>query len=166
MKTTLVTKYKIITLTNPWHWIATGFGAGMCPIMPGTVASLVAILLWFFLVLLPWECYLLVVIFIMLLGIYCCHRTACDIGIHDHSCIVLDEFIGIWITLMMISTDHWKYILIGFCLFRFIDIWKPWPIRWLDRNVQGGVGIVIDDVAAGMVSAGILYCAEYYCVLN
>ncbi|AIN47526.1 phosphatidylglycerophosphatase A [Candidatus Palibaumannia cicadellinicola] len=148
---------KPIELSNPLHLLATGFGSGMFYWMPGTVGSLVAILLWFLLLsFLPWPLDLLVVILSIFLGIYVCHHTACDIGVHDHSCIVWDEFIGMWLTLIALPRNDWRWVITGFLLFRFLDIWKPWPISWLDRKVQGGIGIIIDDVVASMIAAGIL----------
>ncbi|MCR3755811.1 MAG: phosphatidylglycerophosphatase A [Sodalis sp. Psp] len=151
----LIAKQRI-KFSNPWHLLATGFGSGMFPWMPGTVGSLVAIPFWCLLVLLPWPFYLLAVMLSFYLGVYWCHKTACDIGVHDHGCIVWDEFVGMWITLMALPVIDWQWVLAGFFLFRLLDTWKPWPIRWLDRNVKGGIGIVIDDVVAGIIAACIL----------
>ncbi len=78
-------------------------------------------------------------------------------GVHDHGSIVWDEFIGMWITLMALPTTDWQWVAAGFVIFRILDMWKPWPIRWFDRNVHGGMGIMIDDIVAGVISAGILY---------
>lgn len=78
-------------------------------------------------------------------------------GVHDHGSIVWDEFIGMWITLMALPTNDWQWVTAGFVIFRILDMWKPWPIRWFDRNVHGGMGIMIDDIVAGVISAGILY---------
>ncbi|VFS80805.1 phosphatidylglycerophosphatase A [Salmonella enterica subsp. enterica] len=67
----------------------------------------------------------------------------------DHGSIVWDEFIGMWITLMALPTTDWQWVAAGFVIFRILDMWKPWPIRWFDRNVHGGMGIMIDDIVAG-----------------
>ncbi|XNM89719.1 phosphatidylglycerophosphatase A [Escherichia coli] len=91
------------------------------------------------------------------IGVYLCHQTAKDMGVHDHGSIVWDEFIGMWITLMALPTNDWQWVAAGFVIFRILDMWKPWPIRWFDRNVHGGMGIMIDDIIAGVISAGILY---------
>ena len=99
----------------------------------------------------------LVVMLGICIGVYLCHQTAKDMGVHDHGSIVWDEFIGMWITLMALPTNDWQWVAAGFVIFRILDMWKPWPIRWFDRNVHGGMGIMIDDIVAGVISAGILY---------
>ncbi|XOD70296.1 MAG: phosphatidylglycerophosphatase A [Sodalis sp. (in: enterobacteria)] len=150
-----------IKLSDPYHLLATGFGSGMFPWMPGTVGSLAAIPFWCLLLLLPWQFYLLAIIFSIFLGIYVCHQTALDMGVHDHGCIVLDEFIGMWIILTVLPVHNWQWILTGFLLFRLLDIWKPWPICWLHCKVHGGIGIIIDDVVAGISTVCVIYWIEY-----
>ncbi|MGP4123596.1 MAG: phosphatidylglycerophosphatase A [Sodalis sp. (in: enterobacteria)] len=145
-----------INLTNPCHLLATGFGSGMFPWMPGTVGSLAAVPFWYLLVLLPWQLYSLAVMFSLCFGVYFCRQTARDMCVHDHNCIVWDEFVGMWITLMPLTVNDWRWMLTGFFLFRLLDILKPWPIIWFDRNVHGGIGIMIDDMIAGSISAGFL----------
>ena len=103
------------------------------------------------------QLYSLVVMLGICIGVYLCHQTAKDMGVHDHGSIVWDEFIGMWITLMALPTNDWQWVAAGFVIFRILDMWKPWPIRWFDRNVHGGMGIMIDDIVAGVISAGILY---------
>jgi phosphatidylglycerophosphatase A len=71
--------------------------------------------------------------------------------VHDHGGIVFDEFVGFWITMFMVP-NGWPWILAGFAAFRLFDIWKPWPIRWVDRHVEGGFGIMFDDVVAGVAA--------------
>ncbi|AXF74878.1 phosphatidylglycerophosphatase A [Erwinia tracheiphila] len=154
-----------LKMSNPWHLLATGFGSGLCPWVPGTVGSLASIPFWCLMTLLPQDLYSLVVMFGICIGVYLCHRTAKDMGVHDHGCIVWDEFIGMWITLMAIPVNSWQWVLAGFVIFRILDIWKPWPIRWFDRNVHGGMGIMIDDIIAGIISAGILYIAGHHLVM-
>lgn len=146
-----------ITLRNPWHMLSTGFGSGLFPWMPGTIGSLAAIPFWCLLIQLPWQLYSLAVMSAICLGIYACHQTAKDMRVHDHGCIVWDEFVGMWITLIALPVNNWRWVLIGFVLFRLLDIWKPWPIRWFDREVRGGVGIMIDDIAAGIIGALLIY---------
>ncbi len=68
--------------------------------------------------------------------------------IHDHGSIVWDEFIGMWMTLMGMPLVNWQWILISFVLFRFFDMLKPWPISWIDRQIDGGLGIMLDDIIA------------------
>jgi phosphatidylglycerophosphatase A len=62
-----------------------------------------------------------------------------------------------WITLMALPTLDWQWVAAGFVIFRIFDMWKPWPIRWFDRNIHGGMGIMVDDIVAGVISAGVLY---------
>ncbi len=146
-------------LSNPWHLLATGFGSGLSPWVPGTTGSLAAIPFWWLMARLPQDLYSLIVLFGISIGVYICHRTAKDMGVHDHGSIVWDEFIGMWITLMAIPNNSWKWLLAGFVVFRIFDMWKPWPIRWFDRNVHGGMGIMVDDIIAGVISAALLYGA-------
>ncbi|MGV3345529.1 phosphatidylglycerophosphatase A [Enterobacteriaceae bacterium LUAb1] len=149
-------------MRNPWHVLATGFGSGLIPWIPGTMGSLAAIPFWYLLIRLPTAIYSLVILFGICIGVYLCHRTARDMGVHDHGSIVWDEFIGMWITLMAIPVVSWQWVLTGFVVFRVLDMWKPWPIRWFDKNVQGGMGIMIDDIVAGVFSALILWLAARY----
>ncbi len=95
-----------LRMANPWHLLATGFGSGLSPIVPGTVGSLAAIPFWWVMTLLPWQLYSLVVLMGICVGVYLCHRTASDMGVHDHGSIVWDEFIGMWITLMALPSDE------------------------------------------------------------
>ncbi|MEZ2586730.1 phosphatidylglycerophosphatase A [Kluyvera intermedia] len=151
-----------LNLGNPWHLLATGFGSGLSPIMPGTMGSLASIPFWYLLTFLPLQVYSLVVMFGICIGVYICRRTARDMGTHDHGSIVWDEFIGMWITLMAIPVISWQWVLAGFVVFRIFDMWKPWPIRWFDRNIHGGMGIMVDDIIAGVISAGILYVVGHH----
>ncbi|KAA5970160.1 MAG: phosphatidylglycerophosphatase [Pantoea eucrina] len=148
-----------LRMRNPWHLLATGFGSGLSPFMPGTVGSVAAIPFWWLMTFLPLQLYSLVVLVGISVGVYLCHRTARDMGVHDHGSIVWDEFIGMWITLMAIPVLNGWWVLAGFVIFRIFDIWKPWPIRWFDKNVHGGMGIMVDDIIAGVVSAAVLYGA-------
>lgn len=137
---------------NPVHFLAFGFGSGAVPKAPGTAGTLVAMLIYIALPpLAPWMQLLLIVLG-MLLGIWLCGRTAADLGVHDHGGIVWDEFIGYWITMFM-APQGWFWPLLGFALFRVLDIFKPWPIKWVDKQVKGGIGIMLDDVLAGIMAA-------------
>jgi phosphatidylglycerophosphatase A len=110
--------------------------------------------------LLPLPGYVLVLVLAAGLGIYLCGRTARDLGVHDHPGIVWDEFVGFWITMLLVPV-HWVWILAGFVLFRLFDIWKPWPIRLVDRQVHGGFGIMLDDVLAGVYAWLVLQLLLY-----
>ncbi len=142
-------------LVDPRNFLALGFGSGLSPWAPGTAGTLVAIPLYLLcanLALLP---YLLITLAGLLLGFYLCEFTARKLGVHDHPGIVWDEIVGYFIT-MIAAPPGWTWIVAGFLLFRLFDIVKPWPIRWLDRQVKGGVGIMLDDVVAGLFAAGCL----------
>ena len=146
-----------LRLSNPIHFLATGFGSGLAPIMPGTIGTIAAIPVYLLLV--HFSAWLLVAVILVgsVVGIYLCDRTAKDMQVHDHGSIVWDEFIGFWITMLAVSTSDWRAVLLGFLLFRFFDIIKPWPIRWLDKKVHGGLGIMLDDIVAGIFAAICLY---------
>lgn len=96
-----------------------------------------------------------------IVGIAICDISAKRMGVHDHPGIVWDEFVGYWIT-MFLAPAGWMWIIIGFVLFRIFDILKPWPIRWLDRHVGGGFGIMIDDVLAGLFAFGVVQGLHLY----
>ncbi len=136
---------------NPVHFAAFGFGSGAAPVAPGTFGTAMAALLYVLLpAMSPWV-YATFVLMSFVAGIWLCGTTARDIGVEDHGGIVWDEFVGYWITMFMAPAGWW-WIVIGFLLFRLFDIVKPWPIRWLDRNVAGGFGVMIDDVLAGLMA--------------
>ena len=153
---------------NPWHWLAFGLGSGFSPYAPGTMGSLLGVVFFAPLSLLPLMSYLAWLLFSVILGIYVCEVTSRDLGVHDHSGIVFDEFVGQWLALLpLVITRHQGPLLLlaGFILFRFFDILKPWPIRWMDKHIGGGVGIMMDDVAAGLLAAAgvmLLIIRGYY----
>lgn len=133
---------------NPWHFIAFGFGSGAMRKAPGTWGSLVGLLFVPLLQLLPHWGYGLILLLGSLFGFWLCGKVSRDLGVHDHGGIVWDEIVGIWITLWL-APPGWPWLLVGFLLFRLLDILKPWPISWVDRRVHGGVGIMLDDLLAG-----------------
>ncbi|MAD58154.1 MAG: phosphatidylglycerophosphatase A [Porticoccus sp.] len=145
-------------LQNPIHLLAFGFGAGLFVKAPGTVGTLLGILVWVFLAKLAIASYIIVLVIVTLFGVYICGKTAKDLKAHDHSGIVWDEIVGIWLAMIMIPVS-WGWILASFLLFRFLDILKPWPISWLDKNVSGGIGIMADDLLAGAFTSTILFLA-------
>ncbi|MGK0475626.1 MAG: phosphatidylglycerophosphatase A [Oleispira sp.] len=144
-------------LRNPIHLLAFGLGSGCAPKAPGTFGTLAAIPFWWlFLQDVPLIPYLCVLIAGFAFGVYLCEQTSKDLGVHDHGGIVWDEWIGLWITYIALPAGI-EWIIIGFALFRFFDILKPWPIKWLDEKVHGGFGIMIDDVLAGVFA---LICVQ------
>jgi len=141
------------------HWIAFGLGSGLIPRAPGTFGTLAAIPLYWLLSPLSAGPYLGVVTVLFGLGIWACGRTARDLGGEDPAAIVWDEVVG-YLVAMTFAPAGWPWVLAGFVLFRVLDIWKPWPIRWLDRRVHGGLGIMLDDLAAGALAGLILWLAS------
>ena len=143
-------------LTHPFHWLAFGLGSGLAPKAPGTFGTIAALPVWWLLLdgvpLLP---YLGILIAGFAFGVLICERTSDHLGVHDHGGIVWDEWIGMWIALLLVPTG-WLWVLYAFVLFRVFDILKPWPIGWLDRRVKGGFGIMIDDVLAGIMALVVL----------
>ncbi|PIE00975.1 MAG: phosphatidylglycerophosphatase A [Thiothrix nivea] len=142
-------------LKSPVHFLAFGLGSGLSPKAPGTVGTLAAIPLYLLLMPLSPAYYLLVVLLAAGLGIWLCGQSAQLLGVHDHGGIVWDEFVGFWITMFMAPAGGW-WIVLGFVLFRLFDIWKPWPIRVIDRKVDGGLGIMLDDMLAGVFALLVL----------
>ncbi|BAO43779.1 phosphatidylglycerophosphatase A family protein [Thiolapillus brandeum] len=136
-------------LKNPVHLLAFGFGSGCAPLVPGTFGTLAAVPIYVLLSRLPLSLYLLVLAGVIVAGIWLCGRASRELGVHDHGGIVWDEFAGYFVT-MIAAPPGWQGILLGFFLFRLFDIWKPWPIGWLDKKVAGGLGIMVDDLLAGV----------------
>jgi phosphatidylglycerophosphatase A len=136
---------------NPVHFLAFGLGSGAAPRAPGTFGTLAAVLIYLALPTMSPLAYAVFLLAGFLLGVWICGKTARDIGVHDHGGIVWDEFIGFWLC-MFLAPPGLFWLLSGFVLFRVFDIVKPWPIRWFDRHVHGGFGIMIDDVLAGMMA--------------
>ncbi|MGB0721928.1 MAG: phosphatidylglycerophosphatase A [Gammaproteobacteria bacterium] len=133
---------------DPVLFAAFGFGSGLAPRAPGTFGTVAALALF---PLLPSDplAYAIAVFVALVVGIPLCGAASSRLGVHDHGGIVWDEFVGLWIALFMLP-DGWVWWVFGFALFRVFDIVKPWPIGWLDRRVQGGWGIMVDDVIAGL----------------
>ncbi len=146
---------------NPIHLASFGLGSGLVPKAPGTFGTLMAIPLWLLLQPLSLPVYLAVVLVAFGFGVFCCGYTAKAMGVHDDGSIVWDEFVGLWITMCAVPAEP-LWILAGFALFRLFDILKPWPIKWLDKQVHGGFGIMIDDVLAGVFAAVLLQLALMY----
>lgn len=136
------------------RWLASAFGAGWSPKAPGTVGSLVGLLVALpvyslFPSLFPW-----LALSLLFLAILVCNRAVVEEKEADPSWIVLDEIVGIWVA-MVGAPLEWPVLLIGFLLFRLFDIWKPWPARAAEK-LPAGFGIVLDDVIAGLYTALIL----------
>jgi phosphatidylglycerophosphatase A len=145
-------------LRHPAQLLAFGFGSGLVPKAPGTAGTLLAIPLY--LLFAQWSLlyYTGVVALAALLGVWICDVASRQLQAHDHPGIVWDEFVGFWITLWAVPLD-WRWIIAGFLVFRLYDILKPWPVSVLDKKVGGGLGIMIDDMLAGVMACLTLHIA-------
>ena len=136
---------------NPIHFLSFGLGSGAMPIAPGTFGTMVGMLIYSLLPSMSSDVYGVFLFLTFLLGVWLCGKTSFDLGVHDHPGIVFDEFVGLWITYFMVPEGS-QWLICGFCFFRIFDILKPWPIKWADVNINGGLGIMLDDVLAGIIS--------------
>ncbi len=147
---------KNLDLKDPLQLIAVGFGSGLFPKAPGTMGSLFALPFCMGLVYLDSLVLLTVIILGFAIGVICSSHTEKVMGMHDNSAIVIDEIVGMFIAVAFYPPVWWLTIL-AFILFRVFDILKPYPISYLDRKIQGGLGIMLDDVAAGALAC---LCAQ------
>lgn len=135
-------------LRHPAHFIALAFGTGLAPVAPGTFGTLLAVPV--FAVLSAWlpplSLFGLIVI-LFGIGIWACERTARDLGIADHGSMNWDELVAFLLVLLM-TPASWAWQAFAFVAFRFFDIVKPPPIRYFERTLKGGLGVMFDDVIA------------------
>lgn len=136
-----------------WHpvsLLATWFGSGLLPWLPGTWGSLAALPFAWIVVGLggPWALVAALVL-VFAVGVWAADVYSRRAGIDDPGAIVIDEVVGQWLVLLVVPPDPLLYVL-GFIVFRTLDIWKPWPVRWADRYVKGGLGVMLDDSLAAI----------------
>ncbi|MDX1381461.1 MAG: phosphatidylglycerophosphatase A [Xanthomonadales bacterium] len=148
-----------VALATPTGFLATGFGAGLAPRAPGTFGTLAAVPFAIVLKSLPAGVFAMAWIALLLLGVVLCSAAGKRIGVPDHGAIVWDEMVGYWLAVALVPL-HWAWLAAAFALFRVFDIAKPWPVGWLERHVPGGWGVMLDDVAAGALTLGLLFAAE------
>ncbi|MDG6772792.1 phosphatidylglycerophosphatase A [Thiomicrorhabdus sp. ZW0627] len=146
-------------IQSPVLLLGFGFGSGLASKGPGTVGTLLGLLL--FLPVLLWSETLAWVILALatVTGSWICGRSSEMLGVHDHGGIVWDEFVGIWLVLLCLPEQTGWYWLFAFIAFRIFDIAKPWPISWADKSVSGGFGIMLDDVLAALVAIGFIWAS-------
>jgi thiamine-monophosphate kinase len=154
------TKPKPTPFSNPIQFLAFGFGSGLAPKAPGTAGTVMAIPLYLLMSNLSLPLYTAVTLIGCIVGIWICGRASAQLKVHDHPGIVWDEFAGFWITMWALPTC-WLSVVLGFAAFRFLDIVKPWPIRYFDKNAGGGFGIMIDDILAGIASCAVVHGVLY-----
>ncbi len=146
---------------DPARWLATWFGCGYAPVAPGTAGSAAAVVIaWVWSCLFPWNQWhwLAAVAVVTPLGVWASGAVARGMGQDDPAIVVIDEVAGQWLTLAVVPALDWKNALSAFLLFRLFDIWKPPPVRRLER-LGGGFGIMADDLAAGLYSVAVLLAA-------
>jgi phosphatidylglycerophosphatase A len=142
--------------------VATFFGVGLSPVAPGTIGSIVALPLA--VLLLHWPILFsgVTLLALFVLGTWCANHLERCTGLHDAQIIVIDEVVGQCLTLLILGTwflthiDPYVLLALSFVSFRLIDIVKPWPVSWLDQQIGGGLGVMVDDVAAALIAAGLV----------
>jgi phosphatidylglycerophosphatase A len=147
-------------LAHPVHFFSLGFGSGLVPRAPGTAGTLVGVLLYLSIGTLHWVYYLSLVVLLFIAGIWICAYTTKALNVADHPAIVWDEIVG-YLATMAFAPPGWMWIIAGFISFRVFDIWKPWPIGMIDRQLKGGIGIMMDDVVAAIFSLTLLQIIVY-----
>lgn len=143
-------------LAHPLGWLATGAGSGLSPKAPGTAGSIAGLLPWLLLAQLPPLAYLAVTALVFVLGTWSANWVIDRTGVQDPGAVVVDEWVGLWLALFLVPAG-WGWVLAGFVLFRLFDILKPWPCSWADHRLKGGMGVMIDDVFAGLYA---LFCVH------
>jgi len=154
--------------------IATAFGAGYSPIAPGTCGTLAAVPLVWALSGLSTPVFAAITVLVTLLGIAAAEHADRAWGTHDAQKIVIDEVAGYMVTMIPfdpawsrgIGRDHWVALAVGVVAFRLFDIVKPPPVRWLDDNLPGGWGVVLDDIAAGVMGAIVVGALAHFGALD
>ena len=153
--TSLDTNLAKKVLRDPVNLLAFGLGTGLSPVAPGTVGTVLGVVIAWVLQPFSIELQSMVAIALILSGIWLCGESARRVGVHDHSGIVWDEIAAMYLLLIFVpvSAVNWAA---AFALFRLFDIWKPWPIRDLDHRLHGGLGIMLDDLVAALYAALLL----------
>ena len=145
---------------DPVYFIAFGFGSGLMPVAPGTWGTLAALPVYLLMSTLPPVLYLSVTLVLFALGVWVSAVVTRDLGLEDYSGIVWDEVVGYLFTMLCVPVGVW-WMLAGFLLFRLFDIWKPFPIRLVDKHVKGGFGVMLDDVLAAIPACLILQALNW-----
>ena len=149
---------------DPVLWLAFGFGTGLAPKAPGTVGTLPGIVLAAIVGGLAGSAAPVVILLMLMLliplGVWLCGEASRRLGVHDYGGIVFDEVVGVLIPFLVLPITPVN-LLLGFLAFRLFDVWKPWPISWLDRRVHGGLGIMIDDLLAGAFALAAVWIVRW-----
>lgn len=154
-----VPRLRSASVMDPAVFLATGFASGFLRPAPGTWGSVVALVLWWFLLAtVPWYWQLGVVLVTVAIGTWITHIVNRRYQVHDDPRIVIDEFAGLWLTLIN-APPTFVGGLAGLLLFRALDIAKVWPVGWADRRVSGATGVMLDDLLAGGLALAVLQLA-------
>jgi len=151
--------------TNPIHFFASGFGAGSMPFAPGTFGTLMAIPLVLVLSQYSLWIYAAATILYGIAAVWACDHMAKDWNVSDPAPATSDEIAGFLIAMFAIPPTLYS-VAVAFVLFRILDIFKPFPISWLDRNIHGGLGIVLDDWVAGLFTCLLLHLMAVFFVFS
>jgi len=142
-------------------WWSVGFGAGLLRPAPGTWGSLLGLIIGLAFLQLAYSGWVLAIgaAVVTMLSIHCISSIEAACGVHDAPEIVIDEIAGQWIAMIPLALlpFSWLALVLSFVLFRIFDILKPWPIGLLDKKVSGGLGVMVDDLVAGLFAAICLY---------
>ena len=152
-----------VTLRNPIHFLALGFGSGLLHPAPGTWGSLVGVIVGA--LLLPWlaaKTFFILTALCFFLGIWLCERTSHDMGVHDHGSIVWDEIVAVFLVLLAVPQVSLFWCAIAFVTFRLFDILKPYPIRYFDEKLTNGFGIMVDDILAAGYSILVILALAHF----
>ncbi|MET0918661.1 MAG: phosphatidylglycerophosphatase A [Burkholderiales bacterium] len=135
---------------HPSHFLAFGFGVGLMPFAPGTFGTLLAFpIFWLLNPRLSPQEWVLALLALFWIGVWACGRTGRALGVHDHGGMVFDETVA-FLAVLFLTPNTLLWQAFAFLLFRLFDILKPPPIRYLDRRVKGGLGVMVDDLVAGL----------------
>lgn len=146
--------------SHPAHFIACGFGVGLLPRAPGTAGTLLAFpFFWLLKDVSSTGFYLLIVAALFALGVWVGEKTNQALGVADHSGIVWDEVVA-FLLVLFFTPVTWGWYLLAFLLFRLFDIWKPFPIRYFDRRLKNGWGVMFDDLLAGVYTVIVIKLLE------
>jgi phosphatidylglycerophosphatase A len=152
-----------VTLRNPIHFLALGFGSGLLHPAPGTWGSLVGVIVG--VLLLPWlgaKTFFILTALCFFLGIWLCERTSHDMGVHDHGSIVWDEIVAVFLVLLAVPQVSLFWCAVAFVTFRLFDILKPYPIRYFDEKLTNGFGIMVDDILAAGYSILVILALAHF----
>lgn len=142
-------KLPSFVISDPRYFLAFGFGSGLSPIAPGTCGTLASISVYFLLMDIPNLFYLSFVIVAFLVGLVISDEITKELKVNDYKGVVWDEFVGYWLTMFLVPHGV-AWICLGFVLFRFFDILKPFPIKLIENSKHSGFAIMFDDVIAAL----------------